>query len=39
LWIDKIIDPVTTRQVLIRSLELAASNPEVPKFNVGLLQT
>ena len=39
LWIDKIIDPVTTRQVLIRSLELAALNPEVPKFNVGLLQT
>jgi 3-methylcrotonyl-CoA carboxylase beta subunit len=39
LWIDKIIDPVTTRQVLINSLELAALNPEVPKFNVGLLQT
>jgi acetyl-CoA carboxylase carboxyltransferase component len=39
LWIDKIIDPVTTRQVLIRSLELAALNPEVPKFNAGLLQT
>ena len=39
LWVDKIIDPVTTRRVLIRSLELAALNPEVPKFNVGLLQT
>ena len=39
LWVDKIIDPVTTRQVLIRSLELAALNPEVPKFNIGLLQT
>ncbi len=39
LWVDKIIDPVTTRQVLIRSLELAALNPEVPKFSVGLLQT
>jgi 3-methylcrotonyl-CoA carboxylase beta subunit len=39
LWIDKIIDPVTTRQVLIRSLELVALNPEVPKFNIGLLQT
>src|SRR5262245_9262290 len=39
LWIDKIIEPVTTRQILIRSLELAALNPEVPKFNVGLLQT
>jgi acetyl-CoA carboxylase carboxyltransferase component len=39
LWIDKIINPVTTRQVLINSLELAALNPEIPKFNVGLLQT
>ena len=39
LWIDKIIEPLKTRQVLIRSLELAALNPEIPKFNVGLLQT
>jgi 3-methylcrotonyl-CoA carboxylase beta subunit len=39
LWIDKIIEPVTTRQVLIRSLEVAGLNPEIPKFNVGLLQT
>jgi acetyl-CoA carboxylase carboxyltransferase component len=39
LWIDKIIDPMTTRQVLINSLELAALNPEIPKFNVGLMQT
>jgi acetyl-CoA carboxylase carboxyltransferase component len=39
LWIDKIIDPVTTRQVLINSLELAALNPEIPKFNIGLPQT
>jgi len=39
LWIDKIIDPVNTRKVLIRSLELAALNPEVAKFNVGLLPT
>src|SRR5262245_13928883 len=39
LWVDKIIDPATTRHVLIRSLELAALNPELPKFNPGLLQT
>ena len=39
LWIDKIIDPAQTRAILIRSLELAALNPEIPKFNVGLLQT
>ncbi|MEW5978814.1 MAG: acyl-CoA carboxylase subunit beta [Acidobacteriota bacterium] len=39
LWVDKIIDPAETRQVLIRSLELVALNPEVPPFNVGVLQT
>ncbi|MCI0420158.1 MAG: acyl-CoA carboxylase subunit beta [Acidobacteria bacterium] len=39
LWIDKIIDPAMTREVLIRSLELAALNPDIPKFSVGLLQT
>jgi len=39
LWIDKIIDPAQTRNILIRSLELTALNPEIPKFNVGMLQT
>ncbi len=39
LWIDKIIDPAETRSILIRSLELTALNPEIPKFSAGLLQT
>ena len=39
LWIDKIIDPAETRGALIWALEAAALNPEVPKFNVGVLQT
>lgn len=39
LWVDKIIDPAKTRDILIRSLELTALNPEIPKFNVGMLQT
>jgi acetyl-CoA carboxylase carboxyltransferase component len=39
LWIDKIIDPVETRDAIITALEAAALNPEVPKFNVGVLQT
>ena len=39
LWIDKIIDPAETREALITALEAAALNPEVPKFNVGVLQT
>jgi 3-methylcrotonyl-CoA carboxylase beta subunit len=39
LWIDKIIDPMETREALISALDAAALNPEVPKFNVGVLQT
>ncbi|WP_263351217.1 acyl-CoA carboxylase subunit beta [Acidicapsa acidisoli] len=39
LWIDAIIDPAKTRDVLITALEACALNPEVPKFNPGILQT
>ena len=39
LWIDKIIDPLETRQALITALEAAALNPDVPEFKVGVLQT
>jgi acetyl-CoA carboxylase carboxyltransferase component len=39
LWVDKIIDPIDTREALITALEAAALNPIVPEFNVGLLQT
>jgi acetyl-CoA carboxylase carboxyltransferase component len=39
LWIDKIIDPAETRQAIITALEAASLNPDVPKFNVGVLQT
>jgi 3-methylcrotonyl-CoA carboxylase beta subunit len=39
LWIDSIIDPAKTRDVLITALEACAMNPDVPKFNPGVLQT
>jgi len=39
LWIDAIIDPAKTREVLMTALEAAAMNPDVPKFNPGVLQT
>ena len=39
LWIDAIIDPVKTREVLIAALEACALNPDVGKFNPGVLQT
>jgi len=39
LWIDKIIDPLETREAVVQALEAAALNPEVPEFKVGVLQT
>ncbi|HUD12191.1 MAG TPA: acyl-CoA carboxylase subunit beta [Terracidiphilus sp.] len=39
LWIDAIIDPAQTREVLITALEACALNPDVPHFNPGVLQT
>jgi acetyl-CoA carboxylase carboxyltransferase component len=39
LWIDKIIDPMETRQAITQALEAASLNPEVPEFKVGVLQT
>src|ERR1041384_4805222 len=39
LWIDRIIDPIDTRDAITRALEAAALNPEVAEFSVGVLQT
>jgi acetyl-CoA carboxylase carboxyltransferase component len=39
LWIDKIIDPMETRQAITLALEAASLNPEVAEFKVGVLQT
>ena len=39
LWIDAIIDPAETRAVLMQALEACALNPDVPRFNPGVLQT
>jgi acetyl-CoA carboxylase carboxyltransferase component len=39
LWIDKIIDPLETRDAIVQALEAAALNPDVPEFKVGVLQT
>jgi 3-methylcrotonyl-CoA carboxylase beta subunit len=39
LWIDKIIDPIETRDAITQALEAASLNPEVPEFKVGVLQT
>ncbi len=39
LWIDRIIDPVETRDAITIALEAAALNPDVAEFKVGVLQT
>ena len=39
LWIDAIIDPAKTREILMTALEACALNSDVPRFNPGVLQT
>ncbi len=39
LWIDAIIDPAKTREILMTALEACALNPDVARFNPGVLQT
>jgi 3-methylcrotonyl-CoA carboxylase beta subunit len=39
LWVDAIIDPAKTRDVLLTALQAAALNPEIAKFNPGVIQT
>jgi acetyl-CoA carboxylase carboxyltransferase component len=39
LWVDEIIDPRRTREVITRSLEAAAHQPQIAPFKVGVLQT
>ena len=39
LWIDAIIEPARTREALIRALDIAALNPDVPPLKTGVFQT
>ena len=38
LWVDGIIDPAETRQIISRGIEIAANNPNLPRFNPGVIQ-
>jgi 3-methylcrotonyl-CoA carboxylase beta subunit len=38
LWIDDIIDPAETRTIISRGIEMASNNPNIPRFNPGVLQ-
>jgi acetyl-CoA carboxylase carboxyltransferase component len=39
LWVDAIVDPTQTREVLARSFEACANNAEIGEFRTGVLQT
>ena len=39
LWVDEVIDPAKTREYVSYCIELANNNPDIPKFNVGVIQT
>lgn len=39
LWIDEIIDPRFTREIISASIEYANNNPNMNKFNTGVIQT
>lgn len=39
LWVDEIIDPAETRNYISMSIEAANHNPDLPRFNPGVIQT
>ena len=39
LWVDEIIDPAKIRETISLAISIADNNPEIGRFNVGVLQT
>ena len=39
LWVDGIIDPRQTREIISTGIEMASLNPDIPAFNPGVIQT
>lgn len=39
LWVDEIIDPAETRKYISMSIDAANHNPDMPRFNPGVIQT
>lgn len=39
LWVDEIIDPAEARKYISMGIESANHNPEIPRFNPGVIQT
>lgn len=38
LWVDGIIDPIETRDVISHGIAMANNNPHIPQFNPGVIQ-
>lgn len=38
LWVDAIIDPKETRNIISESLKAAANNTEIAEFKTGVIQ-
>jgi len=39
LWVDGIIDPRETREIISTGISMASQNPFLPRFNPGVIQT
>jgi 3-methylcrotonyl-CoA carboxylase beta subunit len=39
LWVDDIIHPLDTRKIISMGIEAANLNPDLPRFNPGVIQT
>jgi 3-methylcrotonyl-CoA carboxylase beta subunit len=39
LWVDGIVDPIQTRSVIARAIGMASMNPDLGRFNPGVIQT
>lgn len=38
LWVDGIVDPLETRNIISRGIAAASNNPHMPAFNPGIIQ-
>jgi 3-methylcrotonyl-CoA carboxylase beta subunit len=38
LWVDGIVDPLETRQIISQGIEMACNNPNIPPFSPGVIQ-
>lgn len=38
LWVDDVVDPMETRWLVSRAIEIASHNPDMPEFKTGVIQ-